>query len=81
MRIVIEGDPKEIAAFLMETGKRHNDDGCVFMSKSPAHRNLSGDELDPYHLPVVVALSARELGLLKAGYAEKANRPEDGRET
>jgi hypothetical protein len=78
MELTLKGEPEEITAFLLETGKRQ-DKNIATLTKIPEFQNLLGGEFDPHHLPVVVALSAREQELLKTEYVEKANRLKDDR--
>ena len=90
MKITLEGEPKEIAALLVETVKRRKVDvedieknlhGLLKKSVesydthlNQAEQILSGGEIDPFRLPVVAALSMSDVVAMQRAYFEKENR-------
>ena len=71
MKITLEGEPKEIAALLIEAVKRP----MIGKTKNTATGSQSqSDSLESlFPLPVVVALSMREAATLEAVCDEKAS--------
>ena len=79
MELTIKGNPKEIAAFLLEAGKwpmigKVKNDATESQNQSDSLASL-------FPLPVVVALSMREAANLEALCDEQADRQDSDRNT